>query len=640
MTRYAVAIAIGPVGGFISAGRRSRDLWWGSTWLSHATVQVAGHLLDAGAAMHLPSEARINAIRPHLSWPDADAPRPELAYGGRVANHVFAELEAPDEATLRAMISEAFGAGRRWLVAQLDAAAEQAERRLQGVAPLSAVLDRRAFDLQRDAIAQGDDFLECFAAWSPVEEHAGAALQKANELLSQDKRARAFSAPTWTAPGRPKSDLDSGRDSVLVYGPSSRAARGALGVRPGEGLDALGLARRVAAITDPQGKVGRLPFPPVSRIAVEPWLEQVCQRGGAAGVARIVAVLSDALRDNATRPAFFSWCTPACDPSRLPERFSTHVFPFDASALLEGGVEALQAEVDKTCPGGGARATLNGPLAALMDEVQALHDRFGPPEPYYALVSMDGDGVGNALRDALPAGDLDELVTSLDAFADRVEALVRAAHHGRVLYAGGDDLAFVVPVHQLLPAIQAVYDDFQSGLPARYAHLRLSAGAVIAHVKADLRGVRRLAEDALKEAKVARKAAGTSQANGFLQLIEQPRGGVARTVKGPLPDLIGRLSTWQAGVQIGAVSLRTPEILDELRDRAGDDPAALVLARGRILAQLERDGDRRSSPPLDALKRHLLTGLGSWKDASSLADELRVASRLHTCAAPVPGGAA
>jgi len=85
--KYVLALSVGPVGSFIAAGRRSRDLWYGSTWLSETTRKVAVLLRDAqGVELLLPTAKRLQFVEE--GGQDLDHDR-----GRRISNKVLALVD-------------------------------------------------------------------------------------------------------------------------------------------------------------------------------------------------------------------------------------------------------------------------------------------------------------------------------------------------------------------------------------------------------------------------------------------------------------------------------------------------------------------------------------------------------------------
>ena len=51
---YLLQISIGPVQDFISAGRRTRDLWFGSMMLSEVAKSAAREVMNSGGELIFP----------------------------------------------------------------------------------------------------------------------------------------------------------------------------------------------------------------------------------------------------------------------------------------------------------------------------------------------------------------------------------------------------------------------------------------------------------------------------------------------------------------------------------------------------------------------------------------------------------
>ena len=655
MPSWALVVSLGPVDPFITSGRRSRDLWWGSTWVSLCTAAAARSLIEeasahrAGAKVLVPSEDRLNKVEGLLAAGLA-------TFGGRVSNYLEAEVTAASVRAVEALAGCCEAAARSFLAKQLRAAVSGARMEAKRKSSLEHVLDKDAFERQVQAIEEGD-FLEVFCAWSPCSTDYSAALDRAWELLNARKSARLFEPASWSRPGRAKSDLDPGRDSVLKTantadrresGPvASRRhlARRTLGIGSDEELDALGVARRLA-LFDPQPKLGRLPFPPLTRVAVDPWLARAKRTEDGAKALKAVREILDReeVQDN---PLFFAWCSPARDPDKLFEnrrgRLENHDFPYDASVLIEGALPALEKELElltnRIAPGREdvALSDLTEArryLRELREPVARLHAAAGTPSPYFALVFMDGDGVGQVLREAEGVDEKQILVEALDNYAARVEGVVRA-HHGCAFFVGGDDLAAYLPVDKVLPALAALGVAFRP-VQARLGEkgcTSLSAGVVIAHAKADLRALRRRGRQALAEAKAARRVAiepgRATTAVGFLSICELPRSGNERVATGPLEALRKDLEEWAICYRAGALSVKSGVLLKELgarlRDRTqeGGD-RGLELARYRVLAQTERSG-KKAPRLLEKLSGEDCT---CWREVEGVADGLAIGLRL------------
>lgn len=650
MPEWVLAFSIGPVGGFIGGGRRSRDLWWGSTWVSECTLAVARALPEQG--LILPSAQRMKKLLDGPSALDEGGnDTTSRRYGGRISNHVLACVEAPDRESLMTLVRTCEAAAHKHLADQLLKARRSVENRGgRSLASIRLVLDDAFFEAQVQAIRKGE-FVELFAAWTPRKENLAESISSVRKLLDARKTARLFDAPATTRRGRRKSDLDAGRDSVLHPSRESDAeavgsaaavqhlARRRLGIGTDEELDAVGLARRIAVFRRDKSVapgLGRLPFPPITRTAADPWLRQVsADPETRPALETVKGILREAKEDE----IFFTWCSPALDPevSWEDRNQRPECFPFDTTFLMEDGLESLEREVRRV----GRRLhdrreveeTLDF-LARLTKPVRDLQGAYGPPPPYFALLFMDGDGVGSAIAGAGTDAELRDLVEQLDRYADTAEPMLRERFFGRAFYVGGDDLAAYLSVDKALGAAIALADYFREHVRPAGKPLTLSAGIVLGHAKADLRALRRQAQDALSEAKKlrAQQARRDPKAaeEGWLQIVELPRSGSSRSCAGPLRELAERMQRWQDLLAEGALSLRSPHLLRGLHDRCSQDmpeerdTLGIELARYRIRAQIDRSS-KGENPALQTYLENIKT----WRQAEALAHELTIAARFH-----------
>ncbi len=132
----------------------------------------------------------------------------------------------------------------------------------------------------------------------------------------------------------------------------------------------------------------------------------------------------------------------------------------------------------------------------VIEQLQALYklkkndtqEPLGPPSPYYALLLMDGDSLGGLNRDLGI-----KVSEALAFFTNQVKQTVRE-HDGVVIYAGGDDLLAMLPlplafrcastVSQLYK--KAFQDVLGEAYPAYQERTTISAGLVFAHAQAPL----------------------------------------------------------------------------------------------------------------------------------------------------------
>lgn len=159
------------------------------------------------------------------------------------------------------------------------------------------------------------------------------------------------------------------------------------------------------------GKRPSLPFPPLSRVAADPWIEGSYESKATRSE---LTALIDAITQakSAQGEDFFFWCSPASDTD-----IADFTFAYDASALFEGGCDALLASAERL-----SRSSWSGAppvLATLRDlrvRVRKLHRLAGSPTPYYALLEVDGDRIGTLLSEQRTRPPYNSLVGALDEF--------------------------------------------------------------------------------------------------------------------------------------------------------------------------------------------------------------------------------
>ena len=232
MSRFVLAISIGPVQEFIAASRRTRDLWFGSHLLSE---------ISKAAALAAP-QPRDELIFPARDWAVRD--------DAHVANVILAIVRDPDGAVRRAREA----ARQKWNC--------YANAVLEQVRP---AVEETRWERQADP----DDVLEFYAAWAPMPDEAGykAARRSAMRLLAGRKACRNFTQ--WNGEARvPKSSLDGARERIWKSKEAPETlderVRRRMRLRDAEQLDAIGLVKRLGGEHDA--------YPSVSRVAADPWL--------------------------------------------------------------------------------------------------------------------------------------------------------------------------------------------------------------------------------------------------------------------------------------------------------------------------------------------------------------------------------
>lgn len=190
---YLLQLSIGPVQEFISAARRTRDLWFGSFMLSEISKAAARSIKDMGAKLIFPSPL-------HDSDLDEES---EM----NVANVILAKVKGDHEA--------------------LDSMALKAKEAAQArfIKFSQEALEKAAHHINKERWeSQIEDIIEFYAAWVEVKDTVNAykeARKEVGRLLAARKNLRDFK----THKGEhnvPKSSLDGLRESVFKYGRQSK----------------------------------------------------------------------------------------------------------------------------------------------------------------------------------------------------------------------------------------------------------------------------------------------------------------------------------------------------------------------------------------------------------------------------------
>lgn len=121
----------------------------------------------------------------------------------------------------------------------------------------------------------------------------------------------------------------------------------------------------------------------------------------------------------------------------------------------------------------------------------------GPPSPYFGLLLMDGDQLGQLLQT-----NSSWVSQSLNRFTEKIQELI-PKYEGVPVYAGGDDVLALFPLHQILPAALEIRQQYmkafdevknevipeETDLPAP----TVSAGVIFAHAYTPIKNVLRYA---------------------------------------------------------------------------------------------------------------------------------------------------
>jgi CRISPR-associated protein Cmr2 len=419
MNNKVLHFSLGPVQGFVSQARRTRDLWAGSFLLSWLAGQAMTEVRRQGGDIVFPAVGgRDQPTDPLVAAIEGEPlptdPHPSI---GSLPNRFKAAVpEDFDTERVTAAVQQAW---RTLAEAVWSAFVEQAAK--QGD-KTRAIWDRQIDSFWEIAWVQGDDpgdgsdgaWLEARknwrAHWPEPEGGDHCALMGDFQELSGHIRVRDSKAQNdfW----------DTLKRSV-----------GHLELRDNERLCAIALVKRLFPRLpkhDLEKAIGWVPggkpqtignWPSTAYMAAIPWL-----RGFVDDTARIeqLRAYESAVVDAAgkavrgERSTYINSLNPLGDLAWLDGNF------FLPTALENADDTPLDKDES-------ARRTL-------LDELNALQMAH-PAQPYYALLLLDGDSLGKHLR----AGDPSAISKALGVFSGNVAEIV-AACDGVSLYAGGDDV--------------------------------------------------------------------------------------------------------------------------------------------------------------------------------------------------------
>jgi len=487
MTVHLLTVAIGPVQDFISAARRSRDLWFGSQMLSEISKATACAIRDA---------------KGHLIFPAPEAL--DKSVDGQplnIANIILAELP---EGIVPADISKnaEVVANRRWQEFASDA-----------YKTASPLIDTKLWNEQLN------DVLEFYAAWMPLDPaDYKETRQRLMRLMAGRKACRDFQ-PAKGHQGIFKSSLDGARESVLIAPKHRRQvleSNSNLAQRfrfsRGEELDIIGVTKRAAT---------RETFASVVRVAADPWIRGIQKNREAA---QILMEIADHCHDTP-----FSTGTGA---------HYKGIFPYDGAVLYPSRLNGLlQPPSDRQQESYSYEDLLNDQDRKKLQRIKSCVEMlqkaslkglgYGEPELYLAILVADGDRMGKVLSVIAEAEQHLKFSQQLAEFAGQAGNIV-GKHNGCLIYSGGDDVLALLPVDCCLECARQLHDEFGNLLKdwkdEENNPPTLSVGLAIGHCLEPL-------EDLLDYARAAEKAAKRLPGKNGLAVHLYPRSGVSIQVQ-------------------------------------------------------------------------------------------------------------
>ena len=472
-------ISIGPVQGFVSQSRRTRDLWGSSYLLAFLSAHAMRGAGEAGGCLVSPDVGEDRLYQWVCGRREGEAPRI-----GSLPNHFVVEVEGD--------VSEVAQAGIR----SLNAAWERVCSAVWStfVAPVCHIGNGTEETWSR----QVESFWE--VTWT-----AGDAREAGGSLLARRKCWRTHRVPA--EPGDKCTvmhdrqelsgfirALDGAKQDAFWQRVRDGRRTGLLDLRDNERLCAVAFVKRMfpkIACEALGWEVAASHWPSTVYVGAVPWI-----RRASSAVPQQAQAYADAVKRSANDDVFpmhrppFGLGVPAA--GRFPN--------LDASYLHREFVMSKQrCPLSEDSPPE-ARNDLAKRLRSIYDATDEEGRRLGPPPTFHAVILADGDRLG-ALVGKLEG---ESVSRALAEFTDAAPRIVDW-HDGVAVYAGGDDVLAMIPVSGALDcarALSAAYRDAFAGIVGG-DEATLSAAVVFAQVRLPLSQVldeaHRLLDDVAKD---------------------------------------------------------------------------------------------------------------------------------------------
>lgn len=143
--------------------------------------------------------------------------------------------------------------------------------------------------------------------------------------------------------------------------------------------------------------------------------------------------------------------------------------------------------------------------------------------PYYAVVKLDGDNMGDAYNQCCSIEDQTNLSEKTSKFASAAKEIA-LNNKGQCIYAGGEDILMFLPIDTLFSAIKDLSEKYSELIGEKHT---FSAGIVIAHYHQPLKYVMTKVYEAEKASKIYR-----AEKNAFAMYLIKRSGESVEIVNG------------------------------------------------------------------------------------------------------------
>ena len=493
--QYLFSAAIGPVQDFIASARRTRDLWFGSRLLSELSKVVAKEI--GKEKLIFPAITEDYQLEP-------DSPF-------NVVNKILAIVDNPEKIGRECKFA---------IMARLkniyDPLFNEIEENLERKKKGGAFFRDNAID----QILEMTEFYWAAYPFAPDSGEYRQCRERVEMLLNARKSSRHFKPVLW-ASNAPKSSLDGQRESVILDSEIDDVEiQRMFRLRKKERLCGIGVMKRLAEEKHSEG------FASTSHMAAFPLLSTLKNNDtNRKAVRDYLGVLTDSVFEIEITPDF----------GKIPPYLGHD--PFFAETDEEGKKDKQRIYCDGHLLYANRLADLpfkaEGRKRAEGALGVFLNDAFGgkSPSPYYALLLADGDRMGTVIDKQTELSDHKDLSGALSKFAGDVEEIVKK-RNGCLVYAGGDDVFAILPLHTATDCAKELADKFVTDLSVNPKFKdengtppTLSVGIAICHHTQPF-------QESLATMRRAEKEAKSVDGKNALAIIVSKRSGADTTVKG------------------------------------------------------------------------------------------------------------
>ncbi len=483
---------LGPVQGFVAEARRTRDFWAGSFLLSYLTAcamkktkDLDGKIISPALEIKEGGKTITDPLLARIRSGNADGP-----CVATLPNHFEAEVAAN-------FATEIFTDGMTRAESVADAVRKEWKRIADAVWNLDLKgIDGPAKELLWDT--QIDNFWD--TVWVITKGEAPAA-------LAMRKNWRSYMPPTqygdkctmmgeWQELSGVKAP---GAQGQKEFWESVRKGKG-LDLREGERLCAIAyVKRRFVHVWDRlEGHEGwKLPpsVPSTSYMAAVHWLEKLI--GSEPDNGKVADLCNTARKAHALGEKMLRI---HCISTALAgSGLDGCIADIDGRLLFDN--ELRQLKESKKEKGGEItrqQATaIRDARSALIESIRQTQPDFPKePSPFYAILFMDGDNLGDTIRD-LGEGGTRELSEDLAKFTRKVAGTGKKdgtvyRHNGFLIYAGGDDVLAILPLEDAMACASELRRDYLSSFSDKLksgGNVSISAAITYAHMKLPLTAI-------------------------------------------------------------------------------------------------------------------------------------------------------